>query len=52
MTAAGDPILSLRGITERFVHRVDLAGRLANALGTGVRATVVQAVSDVDPDNA
>ena len=52
MTAAGDPILSLRGITKRFVQRVDLAGRIANAFGAGVRETVVQAVSDVDLDVA
>jgi len=50
MTAAGGPILSLRGITKRFVQRVDLAGRIANAFGAGVRETVVQAVSDVDLD--
>jgi len=46
------PILSLRGITKRFVQRVDLAGRIANAFGAGVRETVVQAVSDVDLDIA
>ena len=52
MTVAEDPILSLRGITKRFVQRVDLAGRIANAFGAGVRETVVQAVSDVDLDVA
>jgi peptide/nickel transport system ATP-binding protein len=46
------PILSLRGLTKRFVQRVDLAGRIANAFGAGVRETVVQAVSDVDLDIA
>jgi peptide/nickel transport system ATP-binding protein len=46
------PILSLRGITKRFVQKVDLAGKVANALGAGVRETVVQAVSDVDLDIA
>jgi peptide/nickel transport system ATP-binding protein len=46
------PILSLRGITKRFVQRVDLAGKIANAFGAGVRQTVVQAVSDVDLDVA
>jgi peptide/nickel transport system ATP-binding protein len=51
MTAAA-PLLSLRGITKRFVQRVDLAGRIANAFGAGVRETVVQAVSDVDLDIA
>jgi len=43
-------ILSLRGITKRFTQKVDLAGRIANALGAKVRETVVQAVSDVDLD--
>ena len=52
MTATGGPILSLRGITKRFVQRVDLAGKIANAFGAGVRETVVQAVSDVDLDIA
>jgi peptide/nickel transport system ATP-binding protein len=46
------PILSLRGITKRFVQKVDLAGKVANAFGAGVRETVVQAVSDVDLDIA
>jgi peptide/nickel transport system ATP-binding protein len=47
---AGGPILSLRGITKRFTQKVDLAGKIANALGAKVRETVVQAVSDVDLD--
>jgi len=46
------PLLTLRGITKRFVQRVDLAGKIANAFGAGVRETVVQAVSDVDLDIA
>ncbi|HZY53438.1 MAG TPA: ATP-binding cassette domain-containing protein, partial [Reyranella sp.] len=46
------PLLSLRGITKRFVQRVDLAGKIANAFGAGMRETVVQAVSDVDLDVA
>ena len=52
MSPAGGPILSLRGITKRFVQRVDLAGKVANVFGAGVRETVVQAVSDVDLDVA
>ncbi|MBV8393945.1 MAG: ABC transporter ATP-binding protein [Alphaproteobacteria bacterium] len=43
-------ILSLRSITKRFVQEVDLAGKIANVMGAGVRETVVQAVSDVDLD--
>src|SRR5882757_7087314 len=46
------PILSLRGISKRFVQRVDFAGKIANAFGAGLRDTVVQAVSDVDLDVA
>jgi peptide/nickel transport system ATP-binding protein len=52
MTAPGGPLLSLRGITKRFTQKVDLAGRIANALGAKVRETVVQAVSEVDLDIA
>ena len=29
------PILSLRGISKRFVQRVDFAGKVANAFGAG-----------------
>src|SRR5689334_8007068 len=46
------PLLSLRGITKRFVQRVDLAGKIANAFGASMRESVVQAVSDVDLDVA
>jgi len=52
MTASGGPLLSLRGITKRFTQKVDLAGKIANALGAKVRETVVQAVSEVDLDIA
>ena len=46
------PILSLRGISKRFVQRVDFAGKIANAFGAGLRETVVQAVADFDLDVA
>ncbi|MCX7364588.1 MAG: ABC transporter ATP-binding protein [Alphaproteobacteria bacterium] len=46
------PLLSLRGITKRFVQRVDLAGKIANVFGANQRETLVQAVSDVDLDVA
>ncbi|MGZ3396114.1 MAG: hypothetical protein ACXVB2_18465, partial [Isosphaeraceae bacterium] len=36
------PLLSLRSISKRFVQRVDLAGKLANAIGAGVPETDVQ----------
>ncbi len=52
MTAAAAPLLSLRGITKRFVQRVDLAGKVANVFGAKLRETVVQAVSDFDLDVA
>jgi peptide/nickel transport system ATP-binding protein len=46
------PILSLRGISKRFVQRVDFAGKIANAFGARLRETVVQAVADFDLDVA
>ena len=52
MNANPSPILSLRGITKRFGERVDLAGKVANVFGAGLRETVVQAVTDVDLDVA
>jgi peptide/nickel transport system ATP-binding protein len=48
----GPPLLSLRGISKRFVQRVDLAGKVANVFGAGLRETVVQAVAEVDLDVA
>ena len=36
------PLLSLRGITKRFVQRVDLAGRIANAFGAGVHVCLAR----------
>jgi peptide/nickel transport system ATP-binding protein len=48
--AAAEPLLQLRGIGKRFVQDVDLAGRIANLLGAGNRASVVHAVAGVDLD--
>ncbi len=42
------PILSLRGVELRFVQPVDLAGRIANLLGAGLKTQVVHAVAGVD----
>ncbi|HEX6979912.1 MAG TPA: ABC transporter ATP-binding protein [Alphaproteobacteria bacterium] len=42
------PLLELRGVSRRFVRRLDLAAKVANALGADVREEVVHAVSDVD----
>ena len=44
------PILSLREIELRFVQPVDLAGRIANLLGAGLKTQVVHAVAGVDLD--
>jgi len=45
---ADEPLLSLRGVSKRFVKRVDLAGRVANALGAKLNDEVVRAVDGVD----
>ena len=42
------PILSLEGVSKRFVRPVDLAGRIANVFGAGVREQGLQAVDHVD----
>jgi peptide/nickel transport system ATP-binding protein len=42
------PILSLRGVELRFVQPVDIAGRIANLLGAGLKTQVVHAVAGVD----
>ncbi|MGY6272607.1 ABC transporter ATP-binding protein [Achromobacter denitrificans] len=47
---ANRPILSLRQVELRFVQTVDLAGRIANLLGAGLKTQVVHAVAGVDLD--
>jgi peptide/nickel transport system ATP-binding protein len=47
---ATHPILSLRQVELRFVQPVDLAGRIANLLGAGLKTQVVHAVAGVDLD--
>ena len=42
------PLMQLRGVSKRFVQDIDLAGRIANLLGAGHRASVVHAVAEVD----
>ncbi|MGD7366599.1 ATP-binding cassette domain-containing protein, partial [Ralstonia pseudosolanacearum] len=44
------PILSLRGVELRFTQHVDLAGRIANLLGAGLKTQVVHAAAGVDLD--
>ena len=42
------PILELRGVSKRFVKRLDLAGRAARLLGANLKEEVVHAVDQVD----
>lgn len=42
------PIMSLRQVQQHFVQPVDLAGRIANLFGAGLKTLVVQAVAGVD----
>ncbi|CAB3913444.1 ATP-binding cassette domain-containing protein [Achromobacter mucicolens] len=42
------PILALNEVELRFVQPVDLAGRIANLLGAGLKTQVVHAVAGVD----
>jgi peptide/nickel transport system ATP-binding protein len=48
MNAATAPLLELRGVSKRFVRGLDLAGRIARALGAKASATTVHAVDRVD----
>lgn len=49
-SASATPLLQLRGIDKKFVHSVDLAGKIANLLGARNRPAVVHAVAGVDLD--
>jgi peptide/nickel transport system ATP-binding protein len=42
------PMLELRGVSRRFVKRLDAAGKIAALLGANVREEVVRAVDKVD----
>jgi peptide/nickel transport system ATP-binding protein len=42
------PLLELKGISRRFTTRIDLAGRIARALGSSVSEQTVHAVDGVD----
>ena len=46
--AAGASLVELRGVSKRFVKPLDVAARLGNLVGAGVREEVVQAVDLVD----
>ena len=43
----GVPYVELRGVSKRFVKSLDLAGRIAQRLGSSIREEVVRAVDDV-----
>ncbi len=47
-TAAGPPLVELRGVSKRFVRSLDVAMRIGNLLGAGAREEVVRAVDRVD----
>ena len=49
-SSASVPLLSLRQAGIRFAQPVDIAGRVANLFGAGLKDVVVQAVSEVDLD--
>ena len=42
------PLLELKRVSKRFVHQLDLAGRIANLAGADLREQVVHAVDRVD----
>jgi peptide/nickel transport system ATP-binding protein len=42
------PIIALSGVSRNFVKPLDLAARIANLFGAGMRETVVRAVDGVD----
>ncbi|WP_426395177.1 ABC transporter ATP-binding protein [Ralstonia sp. R-29] len=46
------PILSLQGMSKRFVKGLDISARIANWFGAGVQEEVVHAVDHVDLDIA
>jgi peptide/nickel transport system ATP-binding protein len=46
--AAAPPLVELRGVSKKFVKPLDVATRIANALGAGVKEEVVHAVDSVD----
>ncbi len=48
MSAAAPALLELRGVSKRFVKRLDVAGRIARALGSRVAETTVHALDGID----
>jgi peptide/nickel transport system ATP-binding protein len=48
MSAAASPLVELRGVSKRFVKRLDLAGRIARKLGSRIAESTVHALDGVD----
>lgn len=44
---AASPIIEAKGLTKKFVKRLDLAGRIAEKLGASMHEEIVHAVDDV-----
>ncbi|MGP1394635.1 MAG: ABC transporter ATP-binding protein [Inquilinaceae bacterium] len=44
----GAPIVELKGVSKRFVKKLDTAARVANVLGSTLREEIVHAVDNVD----
>jgi peptide/nickel transport system ATP-binding protein len=47
MSAAAAPLLELRGVSKRFVKKLDLAGKIARRLGARVEESTVHALDGV-----
>ncbi|WP_299470831.1 oligopeptide/dipeptide ABC transporter ATP-binding protein [uncultured Roseibium sp.] len=45
-----EPLVEIRAVSKRFAKRLDVAGKIAQKLGAGVREEVVHAVDDVTLD--
>ena len=48
MSAAPAPLLELRGVSKRFVRKLDLAGRIARRLGSRIDEATVHALDGVN----
>ena len=48
MDVTAAPLVALEGVSKRFVKSLDLAAKIANLAGAGVRAETVHAVDRVD----
>jgi peptide/nickel transport system ATP-binding protein len=48
MSAVAPPMIELRGVSKRFVKRLDLAGRIARRLGSSVSESTVHALDHVN----